>query len=292
MKVAEATSHGAISVMNAMATGEGAALGVNLWTKARVTLTDQAGSFDGRNLSESTEDVRLIETAARKVFERYNAHRRFGALIETESIIPIAAGLKSSSAASNAVALAAVKALKKTPSSLEIINLAVDASLEANVTLTGAFDDACACYYGGLIVTNNTQRRILKRHRPDPALSVLIHVPSERRYSRDVDPDGLSSIKSLMSIVLRKVLNGNYWLALTLNGLLYSSAFGCDISPARAALENGALAAGISGKGPATAAIVSKARLANVLDSWSSCSGRVIRTSLNYETASVTGVPE
>jgi shikimate kinase len=278
--------------MNAMATGEGAALGVNLWTKARVTLTDQAGSFSGRNLSEPNEDVSLIETTARKVLERYNAHRRFGALIETESIIPMAAGLKSSSAASNAVALAAVKALKKKSRPLETINVAVDASLEANVTLTGAFDDACACYYGGLIVTNNTQRRILKRHRPDPGLSVLIHVPSERRYSRDVDPESLSSIKSLMPMVSREVLNGNYWLALTLNGLFYSSAFGCDAAPARAALEMGALAAGISGKGPATAAIVSKARLVNVLDSWGSYSGRVICTSLNYKTARVTGVPE
>lgn len=292
LQVAEATSHGAISVMNAMATGEGAALGVNLWTKARVTLTDQAGSFDGRNLSEPNEDTSLIETTARKVLERYKAHRRFGALVETESIIPIAAGLKSSSAASNAVVLATAKALGKKPEPLETINLAVDASLEANVTLTGAFDDACACYYGGLVVANNTQRRIMKRYHPDLGLSVLIHVPSERRYSRNVDLESLSSIKSLMPIVSRAILNGNYWLALTLNGLLYSSALSCDTTPTRAALENGAWAAGISGKGPATAAIVSRAESVNVLDSWRSYSGRVICTSLNDETSRVASVPK
>ena len=130
--------------MNAMATGKGAALGIGLWTKARVTITDQKGSFKGYNLTEPSEDTDLIETTARMIFQRFKAHLRFGALVETQSIIPTAVGLKSSSAVSNAVALASLKALGRKANPLETINIGVDASVEAKVTLTGAFDDACA----------------------------------------------------------------------------------------------------------------------------------------------------
>lgn len=285
MQVAEAVSHGAISIINAMATGKGAALGISLWTKARVTITDKAGLFKGYNLTEPEEDTSLIELTARKIFQRFNAHRRFGALVETQSTIPVAVGLKSSSAVSNAVALATLKALKERASALKTINLGVDASLEAKVTLTGAFDDACACYFGGLIVTDNLQRKILKRYRPKTNSRVVIHVPQRKSYTANIDPSAFETIKPLVQTLQREVMNGNYWLALTLNGLLYSATLGCDTSPARVALESGAIAAGLSGKGPATAAIVPNSKVEKVLDSWDSYSGRIIETSLNYEPA-------
>lgn len=291
MQIAEAVSHGAISIMNAMATGKGAALGISLWTKARVTITDQAGSFKGHNLTEPAEDVRLIEVTARKIFQRFRVHRRFGALVETQSTIPAAVGLKSSSAVSNAVALASLKALDIKTSALETINLGVDASIEAKVTLTGAFDDACACYFGGLVVANNVQRQILKCYRPKAHFSVVIHVPESKSYTRDIDPNDFEAIRPLIPAVEREVLNGNYWLALTLNGLLYSAALDCDTSPARAALEAGAIAAGLSGKGPAIAAIVSSSRVEKVLDSWVSYPGKIIETSLNCKRAHTLRVP-
>ncbi|MEJ2241996.1 MAG: shikimate kinase, partial [Candidatus Bathyarchaeota archaeon] len=40
---AEAISHGAATIINAIATGKGAAVGVDLWTKATVILTDDVG---------------------------------------------------------------------------------------------------------------------------------------------------------------------------------------------------------------------------------------------------------
>ena len=49
MHRAEAVSHGAITIVNAMATGKGAALGIRLLTKAKVELTDEAGRISGRN---------------------------------------------------------------------------------------------------------------------------------------------------------------------------------------------------------------------------------------------------
>ena len=72
-------------------------------------------------------------------------------------------GLKSSSAAANAVALASTAALGKHLDDLELVKLGVDAAFDAKVTVTGAFDDACASYFGGIVVTDNLNRKIIKQ---------------------------------------------------------------------------------------------------------------------------------
>ena len=43
----------------------------------------------------------------------------------------------------------------------EILRIGVDASIKTKVSLTGAYDDACACYYGGFNVTDNYKKRII-----------------------------------------------------------------------------------------------------------------------------------
>ncbi len=286
-RTAEAVSHGAITIVNAMATGKGAALGINLLTRARVTITDQAGVFTGQNLSDPDEDTMLMKTTARRVLQRFKVHKRYGATVETESNIPVAVGLKSSSAASNAIALATSHALGKDASDLETVNLGVDASLEAGVTLTGAYDDACASYFGGLVVTDNVNRRILRRFKPKGHLRILIHLPDQKRYTKDIDPRQLGGIKPFVQLAHREAMRENYWCALTLNGLIYCMALGQDTSAAKQALASGAIAAGLSGKGPAVAAIVPTSRIEEVLSAWDSLSGRIIEASLNFEKATL-----
>lgn len=290
-KVAEAVSHGAVTIVNAMATGRGAALGVRLCTRAKVTLTDQPGSFKGRNLSHPDEETGLIETTAHNVFSRFRANRSFGALIETQSNIPVAVGLKSSSAASNAVALASMSVLGKKVNDIQTVRLGVEASLKAGVTMTGAYDDACACYFGGLVITDNTHRRILKRFRPKGNYRVLIHVPNRRKYTRDVNRASLRHVKAFVQLAHREALKGNYWNSLTLNGLIYCKALGYDSKPIRYALEEGAIAAGLTGKGPAVAAIVPRTKIEKVLSSWDSLPGRIIETSFNFKKAKLLEVP-
>jgi shikimate kinase len=284
-RAAEAVSHGAVTIVNAMATGRGAALGVRLWTRAKLTLTNQADSFKGRNLSHPDEDTGLIETTAHRVFSRFGANKKFGALVETQSNIPVAVGLKSSSAASNAVALASLKVLGKKVNDIQTVKLGVEASLQAGVTLTGAYDDACACYFGGLVITDNTHRRILKRFRPEGNLRVLINIPNRKKYTRDVDRASLGNVRNLVEVAHSEALKGNYWNSLTLNGLIYCKAFGYDSTPIREALEEGAVAAGLTGKGPAVAAIVTRTKVESVLSAWDSLPGRIIETSFNFQKA-------
>jgi len=287
---AKAETHGAITIVNAMATGKGAALGVNLWTRATVTITNQRGEFKASNITDPHEIADLAEATARHVFASFGVAKRLGAVIETESNIPIAVGLKSSSAASNAVALASLHALGKNVNDMEAIRLGVEASLKMGVTLTGAFDDACASFLGGLVVTDNTKRKILKRFKPRASLKVLIHVPQVKIYTRDVDPKSFKTIKPFVQVAHQETLRGNYWAALTLNGLVYSMALHQDSRLSTAALHAGALAAGLTGKGPAVAAVVSGSKMDAVRASWKGTGGRVIETSLNFRKAKVSKV--
>ena len=288
MPRAEAVSHGAITIVNAMATGKGAALGVRLLTKAKVELTDEAGRISGRIITDAEESTSLLYATVMRVLRKYGVHRKFGANVETTSNIPIAVGLKSSSAASNAVALATVSALGQHVNDLEIVQLAVRSSLDAGVTLTGAFDDASACYFGGLIVANNRRNEILKRFEQiDSSLHVLIYIPRGKKYSGAIRSDRFKKIEGLVDFAHEEAIKGNYPLSMTLNGVAYCRAFGYDISPATDALQEGAIAAGLSGKGPAIAAIVPNNMTKRVLSAWDCYPGKVIQTRFNFDKATV-----
>jgi shikimate kinase len=284
----EAISYGAATVINAIATGSGGALGVNLWTRARVLLTNNPNMVFGRILSEPNEDISLIREAVRVVLRHFGLEKKYGAYVETESNIPIARGLKSSSAAANAIVLATVAALGEDLPDIDVINLGVDAAIAAKTTITGAFDDASASYLGGLIVANNFQRKILKRFNIDEELEVLFYVPSKKVYTYSSDVARMKLMAPYIQIAFNEALDGNYWAALTINGLIYSCALGYDPKPAIEALQAGAIASGLSGKGPSTSAIVARDKVNDVIRAWSSLDGDIIRARVNNEKARVT----
>jgi len=284
---AEAISHGAATIINAIATGKGAAIGVDLWTKASVRLTDNPRIVESTIVSDPAESPVLIEKTVKKILKHFNLEGKFGAKVETWSNIPIARGLKSSSVAGNAIALATVAALNKNLDDVTIVKLGVDGAIDAKVTITGAFDDACASYFGGVVVTDNPKRRIVKRFEMAEELAVLFHVPAKKTYTVSSDVDRMKRVASLVKIAYGKALKGHYWAALTLNGLIYSSALGYDPSIAIDALMAGALAAGLSGTGPAVTAIVPDEKIDLVKDAWQRYDGEILETRVNHEKAKV-----
>jgi len=285
---AEALSHGAATIVNAIATGKGGAVGVDLWTRAKVQLTDKPGTIEGNIVSDPTEDPVLIEKTVGKVFEYFNL-KEVGAKVRTSSNIPIARGLKSSSVAGNAIALATVAALDRSLDDLTVLNLGVEAAIEAKVTITGAFDDACASYFGGVVVTDNLKRRIVKRFEITEDLTVLFYVPAKKVYTSGSDVQRMRGVASLVGIAYKEAVKGDYWSALTLNGLIYSSALGYNPSIAVDALMAGAVAAGLSGTGPAVTAIVPEEKIDNVRDAWQTYEGDIIQARVNHEKAKVVG---
>ena len=197
---ATAIAHGAATIVNAMALGKGAAFGVNLWTKAEVKLTDEPHVIQAEITSDPKENTALMEKTAARVLQRFSLDNSFGAKVKTWSNIPIAKGLKSSSAAANAVAIAMVAALDKTLDDLEIIKLGVDAAFDAQVTVTGAFDDACASYFGGAVITDNFKREIVKQFPLTEDSVVLFHIPPEKAYSVDSNVKRLQTVKTLVEV--------------------------------------------------------------------------------------------
>jgi shikimate kinase len=284
---ATAIAHGAATIVNAIALGKGAAFGVDLWTKAEVKLTDEPHVIKAEITSDPKENTALMEKTVMRVLQRFSLEDSFGAKVKTWSNIPIAKGLKSSSAAANAVALAATAALDKTLDDLELVNLGVDAAFDAKVTVTGAFDDACASYFGGVVITDNLKREIVKHLPLAEDLTVLFHVPPQKAYTADSNVRRLQTVKPLVEVVYEQALEGKIWEALTLNGLIYSAASGYDNSIAIDALAAGAVATGLCGKGPAVTAVTPKDKIDSVKAALQKYGGEVLQARLNREKAKV-----
>jgi len=284
---AEAIAHGAATIVNAIALGKGAAFGVDLWTKAEVKLTDESNEITGEITSDPTESTVLIAKTVSRVFKHFNVEKRFGAKVKTWSTIPAARGLKSSSAAANAIALATVAALGETLEDVEVVQLGVDAAFDAKVTITGAFDDACASFLGGAVVTDNLERKLLRRVALPNDLTVLFHVPYKKAYTIDSDVNRLKTFKPLVEVAYNEAIKGNFWAALSLNGAIYSSALGYSTTVASDALASGALAAGLCGKGPAVTAVVSSDKIDSVRTALESHEGEVLQARVNHEKAKV-----
>ncbi len=284
---ATAIAHGAATIVNAIALGKGAAFGVDLWTKAEVKLTDEPYVIKAEITSDPQESTLLIEKTVSRVLQRFSLEKSFGAKVKTRSNIPIAKGLKSSSTAANAVTLATVAALGKTLDDLEIVGLGVDAAFDAKVTVTGAFDDACASYFGGIVMTDNFERKIIQRLPSPKNFTVLFHVPPQKAYTADSNINRLKTVKPLVELAYKEALEGKVWEALTLNGLIYSSALNLNTKIAIDALAAGALAAGLCGKGPAVTAVVPNDKVDDVNAALQAYEGDILQAQLNNEKAKV-----
>lgn len=287
MGKAVAVAHGAATIVNAIALGRGAAFGVDLWTKAEVKLTSEVGVFEVKITSDPTESTLLVEKTVTRVLRRFGLEKSFGAKIKTESNIPAARGLKSSSVAANATALATTTALGKTLDDLEIVKIGVEAAFDAKCTITGAFDDACASYFGGAVITDNTNRQILKQTQLPKDFAVLFHVPAKKAYTINSDVERLQTVKPLVETAFEKAMAGKLWEALTLNGLVYSAASNQNASIAIDALAAGAIAAGLCGKGPAVTAVTPNDKVDRVKAELQKYEGEVLLAHFNTEKAKV-----
>jgi shikimate kinase len=258
-------SHGAATIVNAIATGKGAAFGIDLKTWAEVSINDSSKvevSIEGF----TGEPTKLVENCFRAVCDKLMPGERLGAKIVTRSEIPISRGLKSSSAAANAVIMATLDALDETIEPLYAIRLGTKCAIDAGVSVTGAFDDACASWMGGAVITDNRKNELLKREPMDPNLKVVIHVPPFQIRKAGLPRERISAIADIAEMAFQMALKGDKYGAMKLNGLCYASALKVDQDIAFKALELGAVSAGLSGTGPATVILVDSDKLEKFLN--------------------------
>ncbi|MEM4765555.1 MAG: shikimate kinase [Nitrososphaerota archaeon] len=261
MRGARAIVHGAVSILNAIPTWIGGAIGVDLWTEAEALISDEPGRIEAE--IPGGEDPRLVIETARTVLQKAG-RSDIGLRVRTRSNIPIGRGLKSSSAASDAVALAVARLLGLDCDGDEVVRLAVEASIRAGVTITGAYDDAYTCFFGGINITDNVSKKVLLRKMAPGDVMVLIAVPERKIYTGSVDVERLRAVKDVCLKAAKLALQEKFWDAMIVNGLAIASALDLDPSPILDAVRAGALAAGVSGTGPAIAAITRPGRAESV----------------------------
>ena len=272
-------SPGSATIINAIATGSGSAFGICLDIRCEAK-TVSSGIECSNDVGADTE---LMELCVERVFNHYAIDRNdFGISLKTESDLPMASGLSSSSASSNAIVKVASQIIADEfdldhLTDLEVVNMAIDASLEAGVTITGSFDDATASYFGGVVVTDNRNRQFIIREEMDEH-DILIYMPNFHSKSGDSDAERMKVMAPLVETAYNFACKKDYFKAINLNGLIYSSALGFDTSIAVDALQSGALASGLSGTGSAFFAVVDDSSIDEVHESWEKYEGRIIKT--------------
>ncbi|MGM0591203.1 MAG: shikimate kinase [Halobacteriota archaeon] len=296
-----AAALGAGTVLNALATGLGSAFAIDAETTAVVDLDDSDGVVG--TIDEAPHaDTDLIERCVSLVTERYGDGE--GGTVRTESDVPMAAGLKSSSAAANATVLATLDALgievvdetggevarvvephdtdTATVSRIEACRLGVTAAREVGVTATGAFDDASASMLGGVTVTNNRADELLSREAVD--WDVLVWTPPEQAFSADADVARCQQVAPVAELVADLALEGRYGEAMSVNGLAFSAALDFPPEPAVEAMPH-VDGVSLSGTGPSVVAVGARDSLERVRETWNERPGTTLLTTTRNDGA-------
>jgi|TARA_B100001105_G_scaffold158800_1_gene127623 shikimate kinase len=281
MAKVKATVNGAVSLVNAIANKKGATLGISL--KVEVVMETSKGKGITIQSENKSLSSRLINKTIEKIVSKKDLEKNKIA-ITLNSEIPTGYGLKSSSAISSAISLACAKIFKPKWTDKQILLAGVDASIESKVSITGAYDDACSCYYGGFNVTDNAKRNRIQFQKIPSNLTAIIFIPKNRKRGK------LKNLKILSPIfnnAWELAKEKKYWQAMTINGLATTSILDSDPKIIVSLIEKGALGASISGNGPSIAAIVKKENIENVKKIFESLEGSIIISKINNKKAEV-----
>jgi shikimate kinase len=274
------------TVLNALATGRGSAFAIDLETTATVDLTTD-GEVVGTVTEQPDADTELIERCAALAIERYADDAGLdpegvGARVRTDSEVPMAGGLKSSSAAANATVLAVLDAMEiaHAVERIDACRLGVRAARDAGVTATGAFDDASASMLGGVTVTDNTADELLAREEVD--WEALVYTPPEQAYSADADIAACKQVAPMAALVEELALEGRYGEAMTVNGFAFCGALDFPTGPMLEAMPD-VTGVSLSGTGPSYVAVGDRETLETVRERWDERDGttRILRTRMD-----------
>ncbi len=273
--------YGAVSIVNAIATGKGCTLGID--TFVETTLTKKQGTGIHITSENKTISSRLINKVIeniipKKVLEITKLELDF------RSNIPTGYGLKSSSSISSAVALSCAKAFGITMTDEEILKLGAKTSIQTKVSITGAYDDACACYFGGFNVTNNLKMELVHQELGPKELQVIIFLPKSRKRG---NLRKLIEFKNAFEKSWELAKNSDYWNAGVLNGIATTSILNSDPSLIMRLMEKGALSATISGNGPSIMAITDKKNKSRIQKEFSGLDGSIMTSNINNKKAYV-----
>jgi len=254
------TASGAVTLVNALPTGVGCALAVALPVHAEVELRRDASNGSRVHIDRAS-DSPLVRETVNAALSRYAPGESFLGDLRVRSDVPVAKGLKSSSAVGAAVAGAILDALRQRRSAEDVARLAAEVAQQIGLSATGAYDDCLAAVRGGLAFTDNSTRTALRAPPFTLDLEAVLWIPTGVHTP---SPDHLTRFRSASGEGLHVVAAaraGRWADAMTLNSRLVERLMGYDYDSLRGRLTQlGAAMAGVSGMGPTVAALVPRGR--------------------------------
>ena len=254
------TANGGISVLHALGLGRGCSLPIGLSTT--VNIHDE--HMDLHNDHHGLLDA-VLHCWRKKELPSPNSVGW-----EVISDVPVGQGLKSSAA----LACAALRALNEYSwsglSDSEIVDMAVESQINCGCTVTGSMDDAWSAVDSGWKLVDPrlpASEAILFEGEIDEDVVVLVVLRGSREKA--VNTDSFSENQHLFERALASLTNGSVLDALSSNGMAVASSTD-DFEALRTcnlAIASGALAAGLSGSGPAIAIVCYPTDVHNVKNS-------------------------
>ena len=257
-------SRAAISVVNALPLGVGAALAIDWPARASAEIDRALPARARPAVRPKGSSTRIVRDTAAEALARYGAGGRLR--LSVRSTIPARRGLKSSSAVGAAVAQATARACGADPATDEVARLVAEVGRASGLSATGAFDDALVGLVGAGVVTDNRSDRCLRRFDPGSGLAVVLWVPDRPHPLSPQVVDRFRRTPGLAREAVDAALDGDWAAAMAANSALVERAMGYRYAALReAVLQQGAIASSVSGLGPAFAAVAPAARAPRVL---------------------------
>ena len=256
----EATTHSAISVVNAIPAGRGVTIAIDIPCKVSVSSNRRKSGGSIVVISKGVDPHNLVKKSVDYSFRvlRYRLPPSKQLVIKIDSEIPTAVGLKSSSAVSVGVTKAIFGLFSIESKSEKILRSSCHASKASGASLTGAYDDAAASLLGGVAFTDNLKFRLLKHVKLPKEMGTLVAilVPREKKVlTSSLTRSSFALYREECLRAFRQALLGDFARAMLLNSMIQCAVLNYSMLPVSTALAQGASAAGITGKGPAIAAI-------------------------------------
>lgn len=271
------TSSGAVTIINALSTGIGCAVAIALPVRVEIEMRPEAGLNSHRIRLDGGSDSTLVRETLAVGMARYGSGEQFSGALRIESAVPIAKGLKSSSAVGGAVLRAVAAAFHHSPPPEELARLAADVAQQIGLSATGAFDDCLAALRGGVALTDNSRRTSLRQAPFDFDLRVALWIPRETHALSTTWSERFRKEVGAGKTAAEEARAGHWAEAMTLNTQLVERVMGYDYGALRTDLvRNGAVMCGVSGMGPTLAAFVPPSRVASVVQHLPSSLGEVL----------------
>jgi shikimate kinase len=260
------TANAAITFVNGLTTGTGAAAAIGLTVRATVDLERVPVGSSRPPTIPSSSDSRLARATLSDALRRFGGEVEVDARLEIASEIPPSRGLKSSSAVGVAIARSVANAFGQDPAPEVLARASADVSQAIGLSATGAFDDALASAAGGVVVTDNGTRTVLRRGAIDREWTVVLWSPPGTHEPSPEWAERFRAERDLGGTAVAAAERGDWLEAMSANTELVERVVGYDYRSTRKVLgELGALASGVSGLGPTLASVVPRPRVRDLV---------------------------